>query len=837
LKANKKLILLSVLFVVGIKSVAQGTELTPLDRILQILEKRFDVVFTFADNNVKGKTVTLSHAALNLDECIAELEKQTDLHFIKLNARFIAIQTYDRGRLVSGTILDRVTREHLVDAVIYSANGYALSDTAGRFSIPIKPGEDSLLVIRHIGYRSLQIKQDKWGDEAIICELIRDNQVLEEVVVNYIASGFDKLKDGSIQLHVKNLEVLPGLSEPDVLQAIQVLPGIQSMNETVSDLNTRGGTNDQNLVLWDGVKMYQTGHFFGLISAFNSHLVHQTKVVKNGSGAAFNEGISGTVQMHQQDYLVNDFEVCAGINMISADAILKIPLQQRLSLIIGARTSINNLVETPTYKCYYERAFEHTDVMKQNGTDTIIDHNQEFSFFDVSCKLLYDFSEKDKVRFSVLTVSDRIESEESTNIRNALYQKRSCLEQYSLLSNLQYTRFWSDNQTVQLSTFLSNYYLDGTNVEFVTEQQHLQKNEVLDWGIKLESKNNINQQIEVSTGYQFDEIGVRNQDNIQKPDYSRDVKDVLRIHSLYSEAECNQLFEKIYLRFGLRANYFPKFGAFLWEPRVALNYSLTNALSLEFLAEKKSQYTTQLIDFQTDFLGIEKRRWVLSNYESVPLLKSQQFSLGMQYNRNNFRFAVEGYMKKVTGIITPSQGFQNQFQYVYAIGEYQAQGVEVLGNKRFSQSNVWVNYTLAKNDYYFEELIPSAFPNNFDVRHTLSIGGSYTAEPIEVSGGMNYRTGQPYTQPAPDKASVGNELTYKAPNSSRMEGYLRFDLSAKYHFKFKNVNGECGVSVWNLLNRTNTINVFYKRKDNGEIEQITQQALGITPNVNVRIWF
>lgn len=837
MKANRFLILLYLFLLVGVKSVAQDTELIPLNRILNILEKRFDVVFTFADENIQGKYAAIPNADLSLDECLSELENQTNLHFLIVNDRYIAIQNNRRDSIVSGTIIDNETQEYLVGAVIISGKNYALSDEAGRFSIAINQAEDSLLLIQHIGYRTLRLKHIVWENMASVYELVPDNQMLEEVVINYIASGFDKLKDGSVQLHVKNLEVLPGLSEPDVLHGIQVLPGIQSMNETVSDLNTRGGTNDQNLVLWDGVKMYQTGHFFGLISAFNSHLVHQTRVVKNGTSAAYAEGISGIIDMRQQDYLVNDFEVSTGLNMISTDAILKIPVHPKVSLIVGARSSINSLVETPTYKNYYKRAFEHTEVLKQHGNDTIVDNNQDFSFYDLSCKFLYDISESDKIRIGFLHVYDQIESEESTLIRDTLYQKRSHLEQSSLTSNLHYKRSWSEKHSTQFSLAVSNYYLEGTDIEFINKQQHLQKNEVLDWGIKLESKNKLNRVIELSTGYQFDEIGIRNQDNIQKLDYNRDVKDVLRIHSLYSEAEFKKLFEKLYLRFGLRSSYFPKFGEFLMEPRAVLSFSLNRFLSLELLTEKKSQHTTQLIDFQTDFLGVEKRRWVLSNNKSVPFLKSHQYSLGIQFNRNNFLCSVEGYMKKVTGIITPSQGFQNQFQYVYAIGEYNAKGIEVLVNKRFSQSNIWANYTLAKNDYYFEELIPSAFPNNFDVRHTLFIGGSYTLNQMEVSAGMNYRTGQPYTRPAQNNNISGNEIVYEAPNNSRLKDYLRLDISAKYYFKVRKGKGEFGLSVWNLLNRENTINVFYQRNDANEIEQITQNALGITPNVNLRLMF
>lgn len=692
-------------------SVAQNKETKPLAGILSVLEKQFDVVFTYADENVEGIVVAFPNKEASLEECLGELEKQTRLSFIKLNARYIAIVKSMHDIMVSGLLIDQSTKEHIARAVVYSENSYALSDENGYFSIKVNTETDSVLMVRHTGYKPLHLDQSIWSNDSSIYELTPDVQVLEEVVVNYIAKGLDKLPDGSIQLHTQNLEVLPGLAEPDVLRAVQVLPGIQSVNETVSNINTRGGTNDQSLVLWDGVKMYQTGHFFGLVSAFNSHLIHKARIVKNGTSAAFDEGISGIIDMKQQDYPVNRTEISTGFNMVSADMILKTPVSKKLSLIMGARHSISNLVLTPTYKSYYKRAFEHTEVLlDQKGTDKTVDDYRDFSFYDLSCKFLYDVSEKDKIRLSLLHVNNSIEYEESALVRDTLYNKKSHLGQSSRLVNLNYTRSWNENHVTQFSTFVSNYNLDGTNVSLADNQHHLQKNEVIDLGVKLDTKNKINQTIALSGGYQFREVGIRNQDNIRKPDYYRDVKDVLRIHSLYAEAEVKELFPKLYLRAGLRTNYYSKFNEFSVEPRAVINYRWSKYFSLEAQAEKKSQYTTQQIDYQTDFLGIENRRWVLSNNQSVPLLKCHQFSIGMQYNRKTFLVSLEGYTKKVNGIISPSQGFQNQFQYVYGIGEYNAQGIELLVNKRFKQSNFWMNYALTQNEYYFQEFIPPAFP-------------------------------------------------------------------------------------------------------------------------------
>ena len=103
----------------------------------------------------------------------------------------------------------------------------------------------------------------------------------EVIISNYLTSGILKDNTGATIIKPKSFGILPGLIEPDVLQTIQALPGILSVDETISNINVRGGTNDQNLLLWDGIKMYQSGHFFGLISAFNPYFTeHRTRFKK-----------------------------------------------------------------------------------------------------------------------------------------------------------------------------------------------------------------------------------------------------------------------------------------------------------------------------------------------------------------------------------------------------------------------------------------------------------------------------------------------------------------------------------------------------------------------------
>ena len=152
-------------------------------------------------------------------------------------------------------------------------------------------------------------------------------QRLEEVIItNYLTKGIVKLNDGTTTIKPEIFGILPGLIEPDILQTIQALPGVLSIDETVSNINIRGGTHDQNLFLWDGIKMYQSGHFFGLISAFNPYTTKQVNVSKNGTSSKYGDGISSVIDMQLSNTLDNQFKAGAGFNLINADAYAKIPL-------------------------------------------------------------------------------------------------------------------------------------------------------------------------------------------------------------------------------------------------------------------------------------------------------------------------------------------------------------------------------------------------------------------------------------------------------------------------------------------------------------------------------
>ncbi len=824
----------------GIIIYAQNpNEKSPLRVILLDLEQKYNITFSFADENIDGVMIDPPVENSTIEEVIDYLELHTGLHFQKLNERFISINKPGLNRIdINGFVTDLETGKNIIGATIQSKIHSTISDDKGHFELKGLMGNDTLLV-RVLGYTPSQVLVEDF-------KKISSNRIylkqkvtkLQEVIVsNFITKGININSDGSIEIDAGTLGILPGLTDPDVLQTLQALPGIQSINETVSHINVRGGTNDQNLIFWDGIKMYQSGHFFGLISAFNPYITKEVVLIKNGTTTALSDGVSSTIDIRTDDRVSQSFSGGAGINMINADLFLKIPLTTKMSLQLSSRRSISDLFQTPTYDQYFNRIFRNTDVTSSSDpiADTLVDSNEKFNFYDITAKLLYDISGRDKLRISFLRVFNTINYEESAIVNNELESKTSGLEQQTTATSIVYNRLWSNKFATTAQVYFSGYDLGAVNFDVLNDQRLIQENKILDTGLKLDARIAMSKTFDLFTGYQFSEVGVTNLVDINNPIFRRLIKKVLRTHTIFAEGNFSSVSGNTNLRLGLRANYFEKFERFIIEPRLAFNQKFLDHFSFELLGEMKSQTTTQVIDLQNDFLGVEKRRWVLSNEEDIPIVESKQISTGLRYQQGNFLVSLEGYYKKVNGITSSSQGFQNQFQYIRSSGSYEVSGLDFLINQRIGVFTTWLSYSFAKNTYDFPEFNPMVFPNNLDIRHTTTFGTSFQSKNFQVSAGFNWRTGKPYTI---GTDIIDGNIIYESPNSSRLDDYLRVDLSAKYWFQIsKKVRGEFGVSLWNISDNQNIVNIYYNVDDNNNLETIQQFALGFTPNFMLRVSF
>lgn len=740
----------------------------PLSKILQILEDRYDVRFSFEPKTIAGKTAELPDDTLTLRQALNTLKATTNFDFKLLSDRFIAVTP---------------------------------SEIKSQFIV----------------------------------------QKLEEIVIkNYLTKGISKTNNDAIKASTKAFNILPGLIEPDVLQIIQKLPGIISVDERISNINIRGGTNDQNLILYEGIRMYQSGHFFGLISAFNPYLTEFVNISKNGTSARFGNGVSSIIEINNSDNINTNFEGGIGANLLSVDGFAKIPISDKMALQVSARRSFTDLFASLTYDAYFDRIFRDSELNTSNNTNTQLALDERFVFNDFNLKYLYDLDNNSKLRVNFFNIYNGLDyNQVFTTTQNNIQESESDLYQNSFGASVRYSKLWNPGFETTIEAYYSNYDLEASNNDITNNQTLTQENKVEDSGFRIDLTKSVNENLIINSGYQFIETGVTNFEDVTNPNFTSLIKEVVRSHSLFGEVEWNSLSKNSAVRFGARMSYFDKFSEVVMEPRITFNQKFYDHFRLEILAELKSQAITQIIDLQQDFFGIEKRRWQLTNGEDVPLIKSQQISAGLSYDKNDLLISAELYYKFVDNITARSQGFQNQFQFINDLGSYTVRGIDLLINKRFDDFSTWLSYSYSKNDYRFNVLNNgNPFPNTLDLTHVANASFTYNVERLKIGLGINWHSGRPYTAPTANQDNTNATIEFDAPNGERITSYFRTDISAIYDFNLgTNLKAEIGASIWNIFNQTNIINRFYTLDSDNTIIRVDNRSLKFTPNLSFRVKF
>ncbi|MEW4924947.1 carboxypeptidase-like regulatory domain-containing protein [Algibacter sp. 2305UL17-15] len=838
-----------ILMVFSFLGVLEAQEKQPLIDLISDLETQFDVKFSFSVNDVKTILVDKPNEDDTLKAIIEKLNATTILNFKFLNERYITISTIGKTIAICGVLISETDNQPLLGASVLIANTTkgVITDVDGAFRLSDVP-IDKNVIISFLGFQTQSIKAKALmvlNGECKTLVMQEKSETLNQILISkYLTTGLQKQIDGSTVLNSEKFGILPGLTEPDILQSIQALPGVESVNESIANINVRGGTNDQNLILWDNIKMYHSGHFFGLISAYNPYLTNKVVVTKNGTSSEFSDGVSSTINMFTKDEINNELSGGFGANLIHADAFLEIPISNKLAIHISGRRSYTDYFSSPAYDNYFERSFQDSELTTNSDNISESNRSSEFFFYDYTAKLLFDLNENHKFRANVIGIHNNLDyKEDFTNNNDETESKTSNLKQKNLGAGINWNGRWSNRFSTSFNVFYSQYNVDATDYRIETDQRLTQANEVLETGVKLKTTFKITKNFNVFSGYQFSEIGISNATTVSAPSYDREKKDVLLNHALFTELEFKK--RNTYLRAGVRANYFQKFNKLLIEPRLNFRQKLSNVFAFKLQGEFKNQSATQIIDFQDDFLGVENRRWILANEQTIPISESKQVSFGFEFNKNNLVLDIEGFYKNVNGITVSNQGFYNNFQYLNAIGSYDAKGVEFLVNKTADSYSAWVSYTYSMNDYEFETLTPSTFPNNVDIRHSASAAFNYDIlKNFKASLGGIWRSGQPYTKPVEGNETVQNGnntfVNYGAPNSENLNDFMRLDASLSYDFDLSNKT-KCvfRAGVINVLDRKNSINRYYEvdSNDSQSTLQIDNKSLGLTPNVSFRVKF
>jgi hypothetical protein len=817
----------------------------PLKEVLAQIETRHNVKFSFIDSDVAPLELIPPPERIFLEQKLDYIQEKTGL-FFKVSGTYITLYKSLTDKFLCGYVVDDLgTPLENVTVLCPASREEVVTDARGyyEFSMPAT----GAIVFKHVGYQPGREAAEKLKGDCNTITLNLEVTVMEEVVTEvYLTSGISKSSDGSFLIKPRRFGILPGLIEPDVLQTMQQLPGVNSIDETISNINVRGGTHDQNLFMWNGIRLFQTGHFFGLISALNPNLANEIKIFKNGTSAFYGESVSSAVDISSRSERIVESNTIVGSNMINGEFYTKVKASERANFEVSARRSFTDVLDFPTYSNYSDRIFQNTVVTQlSNSNDVNYKSDKEFYFFDFTAQYHQQFSDMHNLYVDVIGIDNNLDFTEGTVTETNVVTRYNNLRQQTFGGSVSLKSQWDKTTTTNINFYRSLYDVNAKNEAIESSEVVFQKNKIRDMGMSIAGTNKLSKRFTLHGGYQYNMMSIENFDAVNTPYFPRNTNEAINTQALIGELEFNSKNGKLYARPGLRINYIDEPATIYAEPRLQVNYKLSGSFSVEILGERKSQTVSQVVELQDDFLGIEKRRWVIANDKNnIPIQKSIQASAGLTYKKKGWLVSVDNFYKKVDGITTTGQAFQNQLENIASTGNYTVTGSEVLIQKQFRSIYAWMSYTFNNNNYEFENLdnIPAVFPSNFEINHTVNSAVIYDWKDLKIALGSKWFTGRPVTTPlysVPElSADQTPQIVYSAPNSDNLDSFFQINFSASHQWNFgEHVKFQLGVSVLNIFNKLNIINRYYRiNPETSAIEVVNTYSITRTPNVTLKFF-
>jgi hypothetical protein len=663
-------------------------------------------------------------------------------------------------------------------------------------------------------------------------------QTLEKITLkSYLTKGIVKNNDGSFKLYPSKLGILPGLTEPDVLESIQLLPGVLSPNETATGFFIRGGTSDQNRVIWDGINLYHKGHLFGMISPINPNVASSISFINKGTHAKYGERLSSVIDVVSSSSIENELKAQVGVNGINADAVLFLPLiKDKLSLQSSVRRSYVDIFETPTFNQFSDKVFESTKINSfKNGTN-------EFSFLDYNFKINYKPDSKNTLFASIISIDNQLDHDVSERDEDKIFTDQLVTNNIGYGAGWDF--IWNDNLVQNTRFYFSNYSLD---YNFITQEfgevisEFEKRNTIIDSGVSTELTFLTEDNNSYNVGYQYalKDVAYAFLSSSDLNFILDSEKRIVQNHSIYGQYNYSNsnLFS---IDIGLRGSYFKELDAVRFEPRLLLQKLISPHLSLQISGEIKNQVISEIDETLLSNLSLENRVWRLSDGDDFPIMNGQQVSAGFLYSFNGFNVDIDSYYKKLKNITALSLGFLNPENSNFNIGEQNVFGVDVFFKKQLNRFNSWFSYSYNNSRSMFNGLNNNQeFRSKSNISHAVSTALSYKIRGLQLSLGWKWQTGKPFTI----TQEVDDVLTFTdGVNTGELPIYHRLDFSSTYDFKFSDVSdfgGKVGLSIRNVYNRATPISREYRGNNtlNDPIELIERYSTGITPNLMFRLYW
>ncbi len=761
--------------------------------------------------------------------------------FLRFFFILISTSAIAQTGVIKGFIYDNDNGEAIIFANIRLLNTKigASSDVNGFYFLDKVPEGQYTLEISYLGYATVKksVSVIKGKTIKVDVRIAKASQQIQEVVVSAEKQeAKTEVRMSVVKLSPREITQLPSMgSEPDLAQALQVLPGVVFTGDQGGQLYIRGGSPIQNKVLLDGMTIYQPFHSIGFFSVFETDVISNADVYTGGFNAQYGGRISSIMDIGIRDGNKEGIDGKVSFSTFGASAVIEGPLKKRtedspssLTFLAYGKTSYLD----KTSKLLYTYANED---------------GLPFLYNDLYGKMTFSGANGSKISVFGFNFNDAVKFKGVSNYRwdqwglgskivvvpenfPALITLRSSFSNYKigLENGDNYDRF---SQINGFDFGLNIHYFFGENE--------------LDYGVEL---------LGGKTNFTFaNSVGQK-------------IEQVENTTELAAYFKPKFILSNFVIEPGLRVHYYSSLNNISLEPRLGVKYNM-----LEYLRFKVAggYYSQNLIAATSDRDVVNLFYGFLSGPETLPsefdgeevthkLQKARHLVFGSEIDiTKNLNVNIEGYYKWFDQLtnINRKKIYENNdankdepelLKADFIIETGAAYGVDMVTNYKFKNLTLWLVYSLGFVNRYDGQI---TYRTHFDRRHNVNLMATYLfgkTKTWELGLRWNYGSAFPFTpikgyyeklvlndniDPSPESANGQPDAIYGDINSFELSDYHRFDISLKKTLDFKKA-GEMILS-FTITNVYNRKNIFYV--DGFENEKIYQ--LPILPSIGLSYKF
>jgi hypothetical protein len=850
-----------------------------LPKVFHQLEEQFDLTFAFDQDLVQQLAVPkpryqAQSIADLLDQILAPLNLSYRITaqkyvLIRKKTPLEAVNTSPpstKPQSICGYLQDALTGAPLPYGTVQvqtSGKGVA-SDDQGFFSMQSGFLPTDSLLISYIGYQPVATTVADL--QATNCKRIALEpagfSIPEIVIRDYSISFLKPSRQGQgIQLNPDQIGRLPGWGENDVLRMAQLLPGIHSSNESAADIHIRGGTPDQNLILWEDIPVLHVGHFFGMFTAVNPNMSKSIKIYPGNFDASQGGRVSGLIDIRGPE-AGDSLSGRLSLNLINAQAYLNIPvIKRQASLQFAFRRSYTDIIQSPTYNKLFEQIAgngkieDNQQQVSEEGLEALL--SPRFYFNDINAKWDWKIGNRTRWTSSFYRGSDHLDYLVLFDEPFFYLKSEDEIDLSNTGASTVISHQWSSRLRSNIKWIYSNFQNDyrfALDIERQGQEANrwrlFQNNDMKEDGLQWNNSWIWRPGQSLNFGYHRSAYRVDFTVNQQTPNaapqqFEENIRGTL--HSMYLDLDLN-LDDRLLIDFGFRHIRYSPYKNFLLLPRLSVNYEPFDDFPLQLKANigRYTQFMNQMITGNE--LGLSERIWIIAGEEQgLPLVQSEQWSAGLRYQQSGWIFEAEYYEKKSFNLTSLNLQFDDAQSNPYSLGQADIRGMDLLLRKKWRHFNTWLAYSVGAVRYQFPGLNADApFWADHDQRHTLKWTNLLEYPRWGLSTSLFFHSGRPFTVPEglttyfnENSRAWEYELSFPARNENRLPAYQRMDLSAYYRWSAgKRSSFIGGISIFNVLNKGNIRDKRYyviPPNETGtqpaQLFQYDQLALGMTPNL------